>query len=300
MPPNAATGSIALKAKGPFDLALTLENGQAFRWRPTDGSYHGVVGRNIWKVRQAPRGLELSSGPDPVSVTAPLARRYFRLDDDLTTLYARLRTDPLVRLTLRKYRGLRLVRQDPWECLVSFIISAYSNVARIKGNIEGICEAAGDPVRMDGVTRFTFPTPAQLAELGEQDFREMGLGYRAKFLARLARDLAERDLDLLSLRALPYEEAKEALLRIYGVGEKVADCVLLFSLDKLEACPIDVHVRRAFTEWYFDGERRTDRALRLWAAEYFRNDAGYAQQYLFHYRRLGVLGKRKASELRAL
>ncbi len=286
--------SVVLKAKGPFDLALTLENGQAFRWQPGGDGYYGVVGRNIWKVRQAPRGLELSSGPDPVSVTAPLARRYFRLDDDLTALYSRLRTDPWVRLTLRKYRGLRLVRQDPWECLVSFIISAYSNVRRITRNIEGICSAAGDPVVMDGVTRSTFPAPAQLAELGEQDFRDIGLGYRAKFLARLARDLADRDLDLLSLRSLPYQEAKDALLEIYGVGEKVADCVLLFSLDKLEACPIDVHVRRAFTEWYFNGERRTDRALRLWAAEYFNTDAGYAQQYLFHYRRLGLPAQRKA------
>jgi len=277
---------VLLRPRGPLNLALTLETGQAFRWRQEDEWYRGVVGRNIWKVRQMSRALEIRSGPEPASLVAGEARSYFRLDDDLGAIYRELGRDERVARAIRKYRGLRLVRQDPWECMVSFIISAYSNVKRITKHIEDLSLAYGDPVTFEGVTRHTFPSPARLAELGEQDFRDMGLGYRSKSLARLARDLLDRGLDLHSLRSAPYTEAKESLLTIHGIGDKVADCILLFSLDKLEAFPVDVWVRRAVTEWYFPDQKVTDRTVRLWAAEHFGGHAGYAQQYLFHQRRL--------------
>lgn len=279
-------GPLLLRTRGALNIALTLETGQAFRWRQESEWYCGVVGRNVWKVRQAGRAIELLSWPQPASTLAAEARSYFRLDDDLPAIYRELGCDERVARAIRKYRGLRIVRQDPWECMVSFIISAYSNVKRITKHIEDLGRACGDPITFDGVTRHTFPSAARLAELGERDFRDMGLGYRARYLARLSHDILERGLDLTSLRACPYEEAKATLLTIHGIGDKVADCILLFSMDKLEAFPIDVWVRRALTDWYFPWDKVTDRALHLWAAEHFGPHAGYAQQYLFHQRRL--------------
>ena len=275
-----------LKPKGPFNLALTLASGQTFRWQRKGDWHYGVVGQNIWKICQAGRALEFHSAPEPEDATAALARSYFRLDDDLTAIYRRIGEDRNIQAAIRRYKGLRLLRQDPWECLVSFVISAYSNIRRITGHVERLSAAYGEPVSMDGHRRHTFPSPQRLAEAGEQDLRAMGLGYRAKFLARLAPDILQRELDLTELRARPYAEAKAELLSIYGVGDKVADCVLLFSLDKLEAFPVDVHVRRAVTELYLPGRRVTDNGLRLWAVEHFGPLAGYAEAYLFHRRRM--------------
>ena len=286
-----------LKPRGPFNLAHTLDSGQTFRWRKQGDWYYGVHGGNIWKVRQAGRGLEFRSAPQPEEETAHLARSYFRLDDDLAAIYRHIGEDRRVARAIHRFRGLRILRQEPWECLVSFIISAYSNIRRISGHVEQLSEAYGEPVSMEGHRRHTFPSPARLAEAGEQDFRRMGLGYRTKFLARLSRHLLERELELTDLRAWPYDEAKAELLRVYGVGDKVADCVLLFSLDKLEAFPVDIHIRRAVMGWYLPGQKATDRVLRLWAAEYFGPLAGYAQQYLFHGRRLeGQVTRRRPAK----
>ena len=284
--PVTGPSIVHVPAKGPFNLEHTLQSGQTFRWRPKDGWHYGVVGRSVWKVRQARQGLDFSSYPEPPEAIRPYVRRYFRLDDDLNQIYARLGKDERVAGAIKQYRGLRLVRQDPWECLVTFMISSFSNIRRIAKHIEDMSRLYGDQVTMDGVALHTFPTAGQLAELGEEDFRTLGLGYRARYLARLGEFFATGRTDLMELRGAPYQEAKDALLGIYGVGEKVADCVLLFSLDKLEACPVDVWVRRVLTEWYFPGQKVTDRILREWAASWFGQDAGYAQQYLFHQRRL--------------
>ena len=285
--------SVFLRAKGPFDLGLTLGSGQTFRWQVRDGWHYGVVGRSIWKVRPAQRGLELASSPERPEAVVPHARAYFRLEDDLAGIYGRLGKDPRVAKAIRNYRGLRLVRQDPWECLVSFMIATFSNIRRISKHIGQISERYGDKVTLDGLDMHTFPTPGQMAELREEDFRVLGLGYRSRYLSRLAESYLASGLDFAALRLASYEEAKAELLGIYGVGEKVADCVLLFSLDKLQACPVDVWVRRVLTEWYFPGQKVTDRMLREWAASWFGQDAGYAQQYLFHQRRLqGKVGKK--------
>ena len=277
---------IALRARGPFDLRHTLESGQAFRWRLLDGWYYGVVAADVWKVRQAGQWIEAESGPTPAAALMDSIAAYFRLADDLTGLYRRLGGDPRITEAIKNYRGLRLLRQDPWECLVSFIISAYSNIKRITHHVEQLAQICGDPVSLDGHDRYTFPTPARMAELGEQDFRRLGLGYRSRFLARLCRDMVDGRIDLVGQRRRSYQEARETLLGIYGVGEKVADCALVFSLDQDRAFPIDIWVRRALLDWYLAGQKMTDRALRAWAAERFGDDAGYAQQYLFHGRRL--------------
>ena len=274
-----------LQANGPFDLAHTLESGQAFRWRRDGAWFQGTVGGVVFHATQAKEGVEFTSSPRSEDETAGLLGSYLRLDDDLPGIYRRLRRDPPMRESLRAYPGLRLVRQDPWECLVTFVISIYSNIPRITGHVDDLCRSYGDPIPgCDGA--FAFPPPAVLAEVGEDEFRTKGLGFRARFLTRLTRQVLDKGLDLLALRRRSYEEARAAILDLYGVGEKVADCVLAFSLDQLEAFPVDVWVRRAVQEWYFDGRKITDRSVRLWAAEHFGADAAHAQQYLFHHRRL--------------
>ena len=298
-PHEKAPPPMLLKPKGPFNLAHTIGSGQAFRWQPHDGWYYGVVVGDVWKVRQAGREIELHSALQPDTEAAALARSYFRLDDDLAGIYRHIGEDRRVAGAVRRFRGMRLVRQEPWECLVTFVISAYSNIPRITRHVERICELWGDPVSLDGHHRHTFPSPSRLAEVGEPEFRDIGLGYRAPFLARLAPSLLKWDLELADLRSAPYPEAKAELLKLDGVGEKVADCVLLFSLDKLEAFPVDVHIRHELLEWYFPGDKRTDRQLRLWAAEHFGPLAGYAQQYLFHGRRLeGQAARSRPAKLR--
>ena len=183
---------------------------------------------------------------------------------------------------------MRILRQEPWECLVSFICSANSNIGRISTNVEDISTKFGRTVGANGDLRHTFPTPDVLAEAGEQPLRELGLGFRAKYVAATARVIAEGGLDLYALREAPYDEALESLVALPGVGDKVANCIMLFSLDKLEAFPVDVWIDRALRDWYpaVAEKKLTKKAMRPWAQDYFGRYAGYANQYLFHGRRL--------------
>lgn len=276
-----------LRSNGPINLSHTLESGQVFRWRRNENGYRGVVGGDVWTVRPAMDGIEFDSFPRRPEDLALEARAYFRLDDDLSAIYASIQHDARIAHEIKRYRGLRLIQQDPWECLVSFIISAYSNIPRIASNVEQISASFGGQILEGSDDYHAFPTVPDLAKVNEAGFRRLGLGYRSKFLARLGSYIMGRRLDLMQLRTLPYLDAKAELLNIFGVGEKVADCVLAFSLGKLEAFPIDVHVRRNLLDWYFPGVKMTDRELRVWAFKYFGQFGGYAQQYLFHGQRLG-------------
>jgi N-glycosylase/DNA lyase len=275
-----------LRANGPFSLEHTLESGQAFRWRRENGWYWGVVAGIVFKVRETVEGVEFVSGPVSETEAAPVLFSYLRLDDDISAIYRELRRDARLAEAVDLYPGLRLVRQEPWECLVSFVISAFSNIPRITKHIEEISVNFGDPVALGDYRRHSFPSPAQLVEVGEAQYRELGLGFRSRYLARLPRTVLDLGFDLNELRRGSFQAVRATLLDLYGVGVKVADCVLTFSLDQLEAFPVDVWVRRAVQEWYFEDVRQTDRSVRLWAAEHFGPNAGYAQQYLFYQRRL--------------
>jgi len=275
-----------LAANGPLHLGHTLESGQAFRWRRQGDAWRGVVEGVVFTVRPAPGGVEFRSEPRPVGEAAPILRGYLRLDDDLPALYARLSRDGRLAAAIAAFPGLRLVRQDPWECLVTFVVSAYSNIPRITGHIGELCQRYGDPIVLRNGVAHAFPSPARLAEVGEAEYRALGLGFRSKYLARLPRQVLDLGFDLRALRRQTYAEARATLLELDGVGEKVADCVLAFALDQGQAFPVDVWVRRAVQEWYYRGRRVTDRQARLWAARRFGTDAAYAQQYLFHQRRL--------------
>ena len=271
----------------PLDLAASLESGQSHRWR-REGDWHsGVVRGNFIKVRQIGRRIELRSQPWPEASLVPLLQSYLRLDDDIHAIYADIGRDPRVAEMVARYSGLRVLRLEPWECLVSFICSANSNIPRIHQNMEKLADSFGDPITMDGQVRHAFPTPSQLAEASEQELRRLGLGFRAPYVAQATRMVQEGRLDFDDLVQAPYPEAKARLMECPGIGPKIADCIAVFSLEKLEAFPIDVWVRRALAEWYFPGQKTPpDRVLLEWARGHFGRYGGYAQQYLFHGRRM--------------
>ncbi|MBI4282359.1 MAG: hypothetical protein HY672_02595 [Chloroflexi bacterium] len=282
--------SLSLTIGQPLALASTLESGQAFRWHRQGAWYYGVIHNNLVALKQDGFLLDVRSFPStPEQIEATL-REYLRLDDDLEAIYACIDTDQRVHEAIVVYRGLRLLRQEPWECLVSFICSANSNIPRISASMETLAQSYGRPLRLGEYVGYSFPTPEKLAEAGEKALRDLKLGFRAKYVAQAAERVALGEVKLESLRHLPYQEAKEALMSLPGVGNKVADCVLLFSLDKLDAFPIDRWVLRAVEEWYPDGAKLSYKGIRAWALERWGGYAGYAQQYLFHAMRLkGVM-----------
>ena len=275
----------------PLDLESTLFSGQVFRWRRVDGWYQGVVFDNIVTLRRTAGGLEFAARPDGAAYIAPLLADYLSLDTDLERVYGSIGSDCRLASAIARYRGLRVLRQDPWECLMCFICTPASNIPRITGNIESICQAFGLPLGGDHATRHSFPTPKELATATEAELRALGLGYRAAGLASAARTIAAGDVDLDALRDAPYEAALEVLTSLYGVGDKVANCVLLFSLDKPEAFPVDTHIAKRLREWYPACTRLKPAAMRAWAQEYFGPYAGYANHYLFHDRRLERRGR---------
>ena len=300
---TSAKPSFLLPVHQPFDLASSVESGQAHRWRreppgsATAGEvwHSGVIYGNHMRVRQRKGDsaepshiLEVRSTPRAdAEYLKPLLDSYFRLDDDIEAIYREITREPRVDDMVRRYWGLRLLRQEPWECLIAFICSANSNIPRIHANMEAISQKFGRPVELDGEVRCTFPSPERLAEAGEAALRGLGLGFRAPYVANASSAVAGGDLELDTLRHMPYPEAKARLMELPGIGPKIADCVLLHSLDHLEAFPIDVWVRRALRDWYFqDRKPPTDRVMLEWAQSYFDSFGGYSQMYLFHGRRL--------------
>ncbi|MEF8856547.1 MAG: DNA glycosylase [Haloplanus sp.] len=285
---------------GGFDLQATVESGQSYLWDRADGGmyertdFHGGdawyetvvpplddVGndRAVVRVRQTEGRLEWESTTDAV----PLLTHLLRLGDDLDAIIAATRDDSLLARAYETYRGMRLVRDPPFPCLISFICSAQMRVSRIHGMQMALAREYGDTVTVDGRTYHAFPTPAQLAARTEAELRDLKLGYRAPYVRRTAEMVADDDADPADARAHDYEAAREYLTQFVGVGDKVADCVLLFSLGYLEAVPLDTWIRSAIADHFPDCDRGsyadTSRAIRArLGGEY----AGYAQTYLFH------------------
>ena len=263
----------------PLDLEASLLGGQAHRWKgegPEEAPwYSGVVRGNFIRLRQVESDrVEFHAAPWPEASVVPILQNYFRLDDDLGRIQQEISHDWRVAEMVKQYPGLRVLRQEPWECLVAYICSANSNIQRIHQVLENIAQAFGSPIELDGQTRHSFPAPAQLVEAGETELRRLGLGFRAPYVDRATREVVEGSLDLNALVRMPYPPAKERLMECYGIGSKIADCIAVFSLEKLEAFPIDVWVRRALGEWYFPGEKPPpDRELLAWAQDYFGRHA---------------------------
>jgi N-glycosylase/DNA lyase len=296
----------------PFDIGFTLDSGQAFRWVHQDGSWLGVVGSGVLRVRQ--EGFTLFCSSSSEDLDARFVHSYFRLNDDFGAIMASMPEDETITDAFGRYSGLRLIRQEVWECLLSFVVSTNTNIPRIKGMISNLSAKFGERVIFDGQDYHLFPTAERLAGASIQELTACGLGYRAKFVRDIAWTVDSGSVSLDELRLHDYPRAKEILLErvlekktFLGIGRKVADCVLLFSCDKDEAFPIDVWVARALLGFYphlFSEEvvarlnsklsgkstlsEKTYDAISSAARAYFGRYAGYAQQYLYHYARKGA------------
>ena len=289
-------------SKTPFSLDYTLSCGQTFRWEKRGEWWIGVVGQAVLKLRQSEGTLFLEGSSDDFD--RKLVRQYLRLDDDLCSVYSALMRDMHVHEAVKQFPGLRLLRQQPWECLISYICATYKNIPAIKQMICNVSREFGKRIEFEGAQFYGFPQPQALARASLRDLRLCKLGYRAESVRETARLVDRGDVDLESLRDLPYVDAKRMLLSLPGVGPKVADCVLLFSLDKLEAFPIDIWMKRIMLEsysQYFEHSfvDRVKPKTSLSRGEYqimyavgrrvFGEHLGYAQEYLYHYRRCQAL-----------
>ncbi len=275
-----------------FDLNASLCCGQVFRWVQESGHWwYGVVSENIIKIRQSDDQLDFTIFPE-VPDPAGYITQYFRLDDDLDMIYHHITKDQHVATAIRNAYGLRLIQQDPWECMISFIISQQNQIPKIKRSLDTLAQKFGTPYEFDGKQFYTFPTPKALtsAKLNElkSAFDQGGcaLGYRAKYVLSTAFIVANHSLDfsLEDLRETTYEQAYRLLQEsFYGIGPKVADCVLLFSLNKLEAFPLDTWIRKIILNLYFKDAKTkvNDKTIREFSTNYFGQYAGYAQEYLF-------------------
>ena len=272
---------IELPAKE-FSLQATLASGQSFRWTRHEGWHYGFIGRCVLKVRQEGERLFCDSS-DP-ALTPERIGHYFALDLNLAEILSSIDVDMQVHHAIQRHRGLRVLRQDGWETLGSFICASFNNIKRIEGMIERVCQAYGAPVALNGFRGFSFPRPETLAGSSERKLRSLGLGYRAPYLKATARLVADGTLPIEHLRQIDYDAAKRSLLNCDGVGDKVADCVALFGFEKYEAFPIDVWMERAM-RYYFRHRKMTRAVLHDYARRHFGPWAGYAQQYLYHYLR---------------
>jgi N-glycosylase/DNA lyase len=306
-----------------FDLASTLECGQAFRWSRlggTDSWFEGVVGKEVWRLRQ--HGSEVEWETDPKPTPSPSKEgdsglpsyggagggssqtrmtKYFSLDRSLPQIIATFPADDApLRDAVRRHWGLRVLRQEPWETLASFIASSAKQIVQIRQIVGELSRRFGDPItNADGRARWpqraedprlgeatepyhSFPTVDVVARASHQPLWDCKLGFRAKNLLAAARMIDSGAVKLDALRSMEYERALEELVKLSGVGEKIANCVLLFSCGFDQAFPIDVWIERALRRLYFARKHNvTHRQLREFARTHFGPYAGWAQQYLF-------------------
>ena len=296
-------GSISLAdIPGGLDFQATLESGQTYLWWREDGGCYDAPApargdawyrttardpatgdRGAIRARQVDGHLEWEATID----AEPVLRRRLRLHDDLPAIRAEAPLgDEMVDRAYDAYWGMRLVEEPVFPTLVTFICSAQMRVERIHEMQTSLRAAFGEPVDFRGATLRAYPTPAAIAASSEERLRELGLGYRAPYVLATAEMIAEGEADPARARDLPYGDARAFLTRFVGVGEKVADCVLLFGLDFLEAVPLDTWIRKAIAAFYPDCDRgnyaETSAAIRERVGGRY---AGYAQTYLFHFLR---------------
>ena len=253
-----------------FDPAETLDCGQAFRWEEKDGLWQGIaMGRKLSLAKEG-ESLRLYCTQEEFD---SIWKHYFDLDTDYNKIKERISAiDPVLKEAVSYAPGIRILRQDPWEAICSFIISQNNNIPRIKGIIKRFCELFGEEVA-DGL--YSFPTAEAISRLTVEDLAPIRSGFRAKYIIAAAQKIAGDENFIPSVYSLPIDEARKALQTIKGIGPKVADCALLYGFHRTDCFPVDVWMKRAM-----------EVLLPTHTPESFGLDAGMAQQYIFHYSRM--------------
>lgn len=268
-----------------YDLGATLTSGQAFRWVEDRGQWTSVLGSRWVGLQQSPNHI-IAQAVSPVANWDWLTH-YLQLSTDLDQVIRSFPADPPLQAAVQASRGLRLLRQDPWECLASFILSSTKQIVQIQQVVDSLCRCFGSRVEVPegSAPAFTFPSAKRVASLTEPALRACKMGFRAPYLLETGRIVASGQIDLVGVANMPLEQAREALASLPGVGRKIADCVLLFAYGFDQAFPVDVWVMKALQQLYFQGRPVSRTELQQFAGTHFGPHAGYAQQYLFHYMR---------------
>ena len=272
-----------------FNAKHIFECGQCFRWNEQeDGSYTGVFRHNVLNVRENNDNVVITGVcEDDIE---KVCREYFDLDTNYEEIKKTLsKIDENVKESIKYGEGIRILKQDLWETIISFIISANNNIPRIKKIIERISENYGNEIVWNGQKFYTFPTPEQLSKASVQDLRALGLGFRDKRVYETTRMILNGEVNLQDLENITDSNVlREELNKLPGIGDKVADCIMLFSMKRFDVFPIDVWVRRVMNELYIKNEDETKvnkKEIRTLAEQKYGNLAGIAQQYLFYWKR---------------
>ena len=284
-----------------YDLAATLDSGQVFRWRQNGNSWDGVLRNHFIRLTQKESGIHAQTF-SPVA-DWDFLHNFLQTEVDLNSIVKTFPDDAPMQKAVVSCRGLRLLRQDPWECLASFILSSTKQIVQIRQIVALLCERFGEPVLVGrassravnnlrhvndgsrGRSPHQFPSSDKIAVASESELRECKMGFRAPNLLATARQIYDGKFDLEKIRQMDYADARHELTKLPGVGNKIADCVLLFAYGFDSAFPVDVWVERALRQLYFPRRKISEKKLRHFAATHFGPHAGYAQQYLFHYMR---------------
>ena len=270
-----------------IDLPSTLDGGQSFRWYyEAENQYRGIVNQRALSIESKKNILNVKiHDKNDKNNLKNILIKYLDKNTNYNDFYNKYYDDSCLGPAIRSYKGLRILKQDPWECLFAFITSTTNNLLRIKLHINNISIMLGERIG-PGKYDYTFPQPEKILEAGESYLRDLGFGFRAKYLYFAANEIVNNNFNLPRLRSLNYTDAKKHLITLYGVGEKVADCVLAFSLDKNQAFPVDRHIHRALIKWYGISKNMSLHDVSKWAVDYFMEFGSIANQYMFHRERL--------------
>ena len=262
-----------------ISLESTINSGQVFLWKKQAGFWYGVNGQDVLQVSEGGKVRSYQNSRTD----------FFRKKDDMGEIIRSISRDRIVSMAIKEYSGLRILRQDPFQCLISFIASSNSNIQKIRLSLDRLSSTFGRRIEFDQMTFHMFPKPKSIADATIEEIKECGLGYRSKFVLEAARMVESRQINLERLKKCDYQEAKEAIRLVPGVGDKVADCIMLFALDKMDAFPLDRWMLRILGKYYsgkFVPEvksitHKQYRVLHEKIIGYFGPYAGYAQQFLF-------------------
>ena len=281
-----------LKNVKSFEPKHIFECGQCFRWnQEEDESFTGVVGTNVINIKKVENDIIIKG--KFIDNIKDVCKDYFDLETDYEEIKEKLsKIDDNLKTSIAYGKGIRILHQDSWEALISFIISANNNIPRIKGIIERISKKYGKEIKWNNKKYYTFPTVDELSRASVKDLRLLGLGFRDTRVFETTRMVKNKKIDIGKLEYIKdVNTLREELLKFPGVGPKVADCIMLFSMKKYQVFPIDVWVKRVMTELYFDNDKEevkvnpTNQKILEFANNKFGKLAGLAQQYLFYWRR---------------
>lgn len=266
-----------MKDKFEINIDDTINSGQVFLWKKIDSKWYGVDGKKILILE------------DKLDVKSKNIHNFFRFDDDFQRIKKQLSKDKVMKKAINNFPGMRILRQDPFQCYISFIVSSNSNIPNIQTRLQKLSQKFGEKKIVDKNEFFLFPEPEKLANASINEIAKCGLGYRTKYVKKAAIAVNKGTIDFPSLKKQDYQEARDSLCQVFGIGKKVADCILLFSLDKLEAVPLDRWVLRILQKYYSKEfqistktiTEKTYDELHNKIVDHFGEYAGYGQQFLF-------------------